>query len=389
MPVIVPFEVCRTQQKKLIICMSSTHWHFLWQRPQQLMSRLSKYYNILYVDPPFQVATENKPGLLHPSSFARRIATISHSLKVLSPFQDQAADAIENLQLLVSQIRKALSQLHWSEQPLLWIYNLPASQLIGSLREYGVVYDCVDSFTSFSWADPQTAEWESQLLHRADLVFTSAKTLYSERVQQNKHTYLIPNAADYGHFVRSGSYDTEPPEFKSIPRPRLGFIGAAYEWVDFKLLQAVAQSNPSWNLIMIGPRQHGLELPLEPNIHWLGARDYKMLPWYLQYLDLMIIPFIRNETTVHANPIKLWEYLAAGKMVVATDLPEVPAVSELIWKCQNPEEFMTQCSQALELLKNNALRLEASKRARDIAKKNSWERRCEEIRAYLKQYFNI
>ncbi|HYH03542.1 MAG TPA: glycosyltransferase, partial [Bacillota bacterium] len=167
-----------------------------------------------------------------------------------------------------------------------------------------------------------------------------------------------------------------------------GFIGAIYEWLDFKLLESLARSNPGWSLVMIGPKQHGLVVPETcPNIHWLGPRDYKVLPWYLNNIDVMLIPFLRNQTTEHANPIKLWEYLAAGKPVVTTDLPEIPVLNGITWVSENERSFIENCTNALANVTNPLKQKELASRARTIARNNSWEERCRQMVSVIRQVF--
>jgi UDP-galactopyranose mutase len=384
--------------KKQIICMSSTHWHFLWQRPQQIMSRLSREYNVLFVDPPYPVtAAELSRGKGGGVDITGRLNHVSGSLKVLSPHQLQEAETSgagpSGRNALAhpvrDQIRQALQQLKWNQPSLLWIYNPRAVTLAGQLDETGLVYDCVDSFTSFSWADPRTGQWEQELLGKANVVITSAAKLYERHRNCGKPLYLVSNAADFEHFSKiNGNGGVEPADLRGIKHPRLGFIGAIYEWLDFELIERLAVDNPQWNLVLIGPRQHGLGLPEAPhNLHWLGPRDYKALPWYLNHLDIMIIPFLLNETTEHANPIKLWEYLAAGKPVVTTELPEVPRISGVTWISENYQKFQENCANALDTVREPTRRSEVTMRARSVARCNSWEERCRQIGSILRENF--
>jgi UDP-galactopyranose mutase len=391
-------RVSKMQPDKIIVCMSSTHWYFLWQRPQQIMSRLSRDYQILYVDPPYAMTAEeiSQEKKLDPRNI-KRFKSISPTLKVLSPYQttvkkgldDPAQIEESNRQLLKEQIMRTLVTLKWHYPIILWFYNPQAVSLVGCLGEIGVIYDCVDSFSSFSWSHPLTGEWEAQLVRHANLVFTSAGKLYQQWQESGKPVYLIPNAADYEHFSKySNRSQFEPADLKLIKHPRFGFTGALYEWLDFQLLQWLAIHNPHWNLVLIGPKQHGLEVAATcSNIHWLGPREYKILPCYLNALEVMLIPFLRNQITEHANPIKLWEYLAAGKPVVATPLPEVPLINGVTWVSETYQQFNDHCRSALEAVQDPARRHELASRARQVAQNNSWERRCLEISAILKKHF--
>lgn len=378
----------RRSVKKVIVCLSSTHWHFLWQRPQQIMTRLSYDYNILFVDPPSPLQNEPVRSDNHYNYLTRQLISINSGLKVLSPWET-GNGGLYSFKVL-EQIKKALAHLRWVHPPLLWIYNLPGVSLIGQFGELGVLYDCVDSFDSFSWAHPDTKRWEGELLGKADVVLASARTLFEEKRQQNPETYLLLNAADFAHFSKAEHFGTnDPPDLKPIGHPRLGFTGAAYEWLDFELLKNLAAAHPTWNLVMIGPQQHGLSLPQQKNLHWLGPRDYKALPWYIHGLDLMMIPFIRNRTTEHANPIKLWEYLAAGKPVVSAHLPEVPEIKGVVWQGETFEDFEASCVAILKRIAITEKKNEIVSRARAVAQRNSWDERCQTIRKILRQRFGI
>jgi UDP-galactopyranose mutase len=392
-------HVYKTQPKKQITCMSSTHWHFLWQRPQQIMSRLSQEYNILFVDPPYPVAESEIPREKDGSfDISTCLNSVSASLKVISSYQiaEGGSDShdneirAKNVKLLKEQIQQALHKIKWNASSLLWIYNPQAVSMVGALDEAGVIYDCVDSFSSFSWADPRTRKWEEELINKADVILTSARKLYNGWQDCGKPLYLVPNAADYEHFCKCGNTNStaEPVDLKRIKHPRLGFIGAVYEWVDFELIKQLASCHPYWSMVMIGPKQHGLEIPdSHSNLHWLGPRDYKSLPWYLNHLDVMLIPFLLNETTEHANPIKLWEYLAAGKPVVTTFLPEIPRIAGVTWVSENSQQFCENCINALYAVRNSLKRGELTARARMIARSNSWEERCRQIVSILNEHF--
>ncbi|MGE5599151.1 MAG: glycosyltransferase [Bacteroidota bacterium] len=388
----------RHHGRNQIVCLSSTRWDFLWQRPQQIMSRLSRTYDVLYVDPALPVyALETDELTAGAGLLTRRLRKVHDSLLVFSPQMiakhsrpDQDPESLHamNAGLLARQLGAILTLLRW-QTPLFWAYDPQACLVLNLLPRRGVVYDCVDCFPAFSWADPLTAQWDREMMAKADVVLTSALALYQERNIDGKATFLVPNAADYAHFAQAGNLTAEAPELAGVRQPRLGFIGAVYEWVDLDLLATVAEAQPDWQLVMIGPAQHGLVLPERPNIHWLGPRDYRLLPMYLQGLSVMLIPFHRNEVTDHTNPIKMWEYLAAGKPIVATMLPEIPEIPGVIWQCETPEEFIEGCASALGLMQDPVRSEEISCRARAVARANSWDERCKQIKDILAAHFGF
>ncbi|MBO8168634.1 MAG: glycosyltransferase [Thermoanaerobacteraceae bacterium] len=367
------------------------------------MTRLSQIYDVLYVDPPFPVSAQQVARELGEGqkSIGQRLRMMSNTLYVFSPREISRASYPKmnkeqlrklNLDLLKLELRKVFAATNINN-PLLWIYNPAAVGVIGQLGETSVVYDCVDSFHSFSWSSPETEQWEKELVEKADVVLTTSQGLYNEQGKKNRATYLVPNAADYQHFATVDSMyrndNAVPRDLQGIGKPRLGFVGAVYEWLDFELLDMIAKKHPAWNIVLIGPKQGGLQVPKRKNIYWLGSRQYSELPFYMQHFDVMLIPWLRYEVTEQANPIKMWEYLAVGKPVVATALPEILHVPGVIWMAQDHLEFERHIATVLNLVCDDRKRQEIAEKAQNIARINSWESRCHQIREILKHHFDM
>jgi glycosyltransferase involved in cell wall biosynthesis len=186
---------------------------------------------------------------------------------------------------------------------------------------------------------------EADLCARANLVITTSETLCQDRIGYNPHTYWIPNGADIGHFARP----VEPaPELLRFPGPRVGFVGGLSQWVDVPLIAYLAAHRPSWSIVLIGPV--GIDLSALsglPNVHVLGPRPYADVPAYLAAMDVGLIPFRAEPVTYHADPIKAYEYLAAGLPVVATDLPALRRLEHVLRLADTPAAFLAQVDAAV------------------------------------------
>ena len=137
------------------------------------------------------------------------------------------------------------------------------------------------------------------------------------------NVHLVEHGVDHEQLSRAVNEELPIPlELASLPRPIFGFVGVVGEWVDLDLLAALARGRPDASIVIIGPVlvPHGPCADL-PNVHWLGARDHGSLPGYLRLFDVGLIPFKHVPLTHNANPIKLYEYLAAGVPVVSTACP--------------------------------------------------------------------
>jgi len=280
-----------------------------------------------------------------------------------------------NLALLSGRIHSALSEI--GDGPLqIWSFCPDVSYLLGRFRAEKIVYYCVDDFASFNGYDrAQVLRDEAELCRRADLVVASSAALYKSKRALNERTVLVPHGVDFDHFAAAASGKLgAPPDVSAVCRPRIGFFGLIREWVDMDLVAAVARRRPIWQFIFIGDAAVDLSAFRElRNVHFLGRKDYSLLPQYCRQLDAAIIPFKVNELTIAVNPIKLREYLAAGLGVVSTPLPEVAAYRKLVEIADGPEQFEAAIERVLQA--KDELRRKRMERMRQ----ESWPVRLRQI----------
>jgi glycosyltransferase involved in cell wall biosynthesis len=130
---------------------------------------------------------------------------------------------------------------------------------------------------------------------------------------------------------------------RSFGQPVIGFFGLIADWVDLDLIRFLAESRQDWNFVLIGKQVadtrvlQGLQ-----NVHLLGSKPYALLPNYAKAFDAAILPFVVNELTLAANPLKLREYLAAGLPVVSSAIPEAEKLQNIVHIGRNKREFLDQ-----------------------------------------------
>lgn len=288
--------------------------------------------------------------------------------------------AYRSSQLLNSAVTARLLRFFASRLPqpvVLWIYDPGAATLAGSCGEEFAVYDCVDDYTEQTTsarrrdlvvAGDRTAALKSRL------VFTTSTAMYERQRRLNPATYLVPNAGDYEHFAPAADRAIATPELLALPRPVLGFAGNFLSSkVDFALLEKVAAALPRATLLLIGPAASDTGPALErlarlANVHWLGQKPYADLPRYVAAFDVGLIPYVSNAYTRSCFPLKLYEYLAASKPVVASGLPELAGMGPDVVLADGATAFVAAVEQAL------ARTSEADQARRsDLAARNSWE----------------
>jgi glycosyltransferase involved in cell wall biosynthesis len=228
---------------------------------------------------------------------------------------------------LAPAIRRDLERLGM-RRPVL-VAGLPhAVDVVPWLPRQTLVYHCADDYAHVKGFPRSLPDLEADLCRQADLVITTSQTLCKTRRQYNPNTHWVPNGADVEHF---SSPATPAPELQTSRRPIVGFVGGLSQWVDVRLVGDLVRARPDWSFVLIGPVSVDVS-PLRglANLRLLGPRAYDELPSYLAAMDVGLIPFRQDPVTFHADPIKAYEYLAAGLPVVATDLPALRRLGHVV-----------------------------------------------------------
>ncbi len=375
-----------------VICLSTISWDFLWQRHQELMSRLARDGNrVLYVEP----LGIRSPGLQDLSRIVRRIRHRFQAGRqgvrragkglyihdpIIFPFHGSRLNDILNEIIVPRTLKEIVKRLGFAE-PIVWTY-LPtplALSVIDKIVPKLLVYDCVDALALNPKGVLATyAQSEEQLLRKADLVFVTSRRLYAERRPLNPHIAYVPAGANVEHFSRR---EKLPHDLADIKPPRIGFFGGIDERLDLELVGCLADSSSEWSVVMIGPvRTDVTSLRKRPNVFFLGTKRYGDLPAYLAGLDVLIMPYLINEYTTCIYPAKLHECLATGKPTVATALPELAAFRDVITVAGNRDQFVRGVVRALQE-DGEGLR----RRRLEVARANSWEARYQLITGKILQ----
>ncbi len=335
----------RMLQDRDIVCVGFADWDTeLWTNQHHLMSRLARENRVLFVE---------SLGLRQPQLARRDIRRVGRRLRrgiapprqadglhVLSPLvvplHRFALVRALNRRLLPLLVRRAIKRLGL-QRPILWGYVPQAEALLDALDPALVVYHCVDDIAAQPGIDGASFRAaEERFARRADLVLASAPSLAQRMRTLNRNVLDAPNVADtalFAHALEAGPVDAA---IEALPRPRILFTGAVVATkLDVPLLVELARARPQWSFALVGPvgvgdpRTDVSALAAEPNVHLLGRRAYDELPAVLRGADAGLIPYARNELTDGIFPMKVYEYLAAGLPVVATELPSIASVAEI------------------------------------------------------------
>jgi glycosyltransferase involved in cell wall biosynthesis len=367
-----------------LVYFGSVDWGYTWQRPQQLAARLSRAGRLLYVNPlglrsprwrdlP-RLLTRVRAGLDRTAGPATPPGVTVRSLWGYLPWPDSTAANRVNGARLARMVRR------WRRSPagpdlVIWA-GIPSSAILRAteaLPGARLVYDCLDDFAAFHPDADRIEETERRLATRADVVFATAEGLETRMRRLNARTVRLPNGADADHFAPGRAAGLPvPPDVAGIPRPVLGYVGEMARWFDVELVQALARHDPSWHIVLIGP-VHGERIaPLRglANVHYLGAKPYRELPAYVHRFDVGLLPFRVDRLTAAVDPVKLYEYLAAGKPVVSTPLPEAGRHGDVVTLADRAS-FPAAVAAALR----EPTAAEVAHRVA-VARGNSWDRRA-------------
>ena len=382
-------------RKLTIVCLSPQDWDTeLPTNRQQIMRRAAGFgHSIVFVETSqsisrdlFQVLRFDHGNLTH---LARKLTTgqsVAPGITVrrapwLLPWGRRFRWANRLNVALTRRMVRAVARR--SPGPfILWLYDAASSDLVGRCGEAVALYDCVDDHAEVAGSDQRVrallSAGDRNAASASTVVVTTTRRLYERHARSNPSTFLIPNVGDYDHFSPAAYRDIVAPELATLPRPVLGFIGNVTAWkVDFELLEGIATNRPEWSLVLVGPCRPDASEQLArlgrlANVYYLGPRPYAQLPAFVAGFDVGLCPYLWNEAMQSGFPLKLYEYLAAGKPVVASGNPDLAGMEPDVRLVRGVWESI----RAIEDVLASADDETALKRRMALAAANTWESRA-------------
>lgn len=312
-------------------------WGGLWMPRHQVLTRLSKYFHVVWAEPPRGWRDLWFGG---------------------SPCQDtMPPDPVFHKGFVRFQSGRWHPQIYRPAILASWVANRRVHHIADTLRRRGcksiVCYlwrpefsyaldadvcdmSCyhIDDEYSFSSSEQPLDDHEVQLIRRVDQVFIHSPALLERKGYLNSHTLFVPNGVDYRSFADSHE---EPADMREIPRPRLGYVGNLKTQLNFGLLLDLAGRHPEWSFVLVGPRGYLGDdaaildqLSALPNVYWLGNKSVEAVGAYPQHMDVCLLPYVCNDYTKYIYPLKLHEYLASGCPVVGAPIQSLLSFQHVI-----------------------------------------------------------
>lgn len=242
------------------------------------------------------------------------------------------------------------------------------------------IYYALDDISEVPYTARHGMAHELEIAHTYDLVLASSRLIRDHFRKLNAHTELLQNAADTSLFNRVQTLVLQQPvEMNGKTRLVIGYTGSLDYRTDFELLLAVAKIHADKTICLVGPvftdEVHTSGLSALKNVLFCGTKSLEELPAFLQYMDCMIIPFKCNKLTRSIYPLKINEYLAAGKPVVSTGFsPDIIEFNALIGIASSIDSFNSLIQEAIESDSKEKI----AQRMK-VSSLNSWEKRVSEF----------
>lgn len=380
-----------------IICISSIDWDFIWQGHQEIMSTLADNGNrVLFIEN----TGVRPPGIKDISRIKSRfknwflgtkgIRKVKDNLFVYSPlvlpFPYLKIAVWFNSRNIIAILGRWIKAVNFNDL-IIWTF-LPTPltlDLIDKIPHELSVYYCIDSFTTSSVTAKKIKASEIKLLEMADLVFVTSRELYNHCSSYNQNVHIFSFGVNYAKFEKIRlSQSLSPDEIKNIKEPVIGYIGGIHKWIDLDLISKMAANRPDYSFVFVGPIQTNVSSLFNlKNIYFLGKQEHEKLPSFIKYFDACIVPYKITDYTNNVYPTKLNEYLAMGKPVVSTSLPELvnfnKTNNDIIGIGKSYEEFINLVDKAV-----NESSVENIQKRIEAAKKNSWDSRILEMSRLIK-----
>ena len=392
-----------TSKEVSVICFAGAEYdQSSWTNRQHIMSRVSKKYRVLYVEPRVWIVRYVLRNVFRPIVLVRFFKKLfwyekkSERLYVkaqwnLIPWsREYRFIGLFNHYINSWRVLMIARRLGFRKgKQVMWIYDTEAAEYLRSFQDATVVYDCVDDHAAQAGVDrnpKRVVEEESRILDRADLVTVTSKKLYEMKKNKNDNVHLVLNAGDVELFEKKVR---APKVFSDIKRPIVGMVGAldAYK-VDFGLVYGVARKMPDWSFVFVGApvvdRKNRLMKKLEAldNVYMVGAMPRKQVPAYVHAFDVCLIPYKGSRYNASSFPLKFWEFMATGKPIVVSGLPELKSFKGDIFYVTSVKKMVVGLTSALKEKGKSGHRI-------SLAKSHTWQKRVDALLKLLHSTMNI
>jgi len=347
-----------------------------WMPRQHCLTRLARHYRVVWVNPAQEWRHARSSNRAH-RVFSRPLAnrpgfTVYDPPSWLPQFYRPGALAKLAFDL---RARQACREL-WRQGCRRLVVYLWRPEFARALDVLDADLTCyhIDDEYSFSSEDLPNSPEECALIERVDQVIVHSAGLMEKKGFLNPRNALLPLGVDYREFSAEWP---EPEDLRAIPHPRIGYMGILKKQLDWPVLQFLAAGHPEWSFVLIGSVSrhpeavHAVEeIGRLPNVHLLGAKPPTEVARYTRHLDVCLMPYLTDGYTRYIYPLKLHEYLAAGRPAVGARIRTLEDFAGIVELPVTHEEWAAAVTRSLSAAENSASRVRARQ---NVARQHDWD----------------
>jgi glycosyltransferase involved in cell wall biosynthesis len=348
-----------------VIALVPERWGGMWLSRHQVLTRMSRYFHVVWHNPA-RSWRKRRVILKHADPTpppASGFTVYDHEAWLPRFYRPRALDrATEQARLHRS---RRLLETAGCRRIVLYLWRPEFAGAIDLVPHDVSCYHIADEYSFSDHEHPISAE-EQSLIERADQVIVHSPALLEKKGHINPNTAYITNGVDFASFAASAA---EPADMAGIPHPRIGYVGRIKKQMDWSTLSGIARRHPEWSLVLVGPTgQMGeyesarKELFAMPNVHYLGNRSVGQVPAYMQHMDVCLLCYALTDYTRYIFPLKLHEYLAAGRPVVGSDIRTLRDFSGTVRIARDLDEWCASIEASLAPAERGEERVEARRR---------------------------
>ena len=356
-----------------IVYFSAIAYDDLKQRPQYIAEKLAEKYEVIYVEPTIRWVSYI---FGRTKEYKGKVKKISANLTVVRcnglfvfPFRWKPYDfiGIGNIAEKV-QLKKYLTLAD-----IVIIGYEGWTDVVEHLKNKKIVYDKMDDnalLTPQKILKNYLNKMERRLLRKTDYMVVTAQQFLDRYQDYVKNISLIPNAVDIKTTAKR--QDTNYGEHKCI----FGYVGMISEWFDFQAIEVIAEQTNT-KIDLVGPCN--VVKYSKENVIYEGKIPKEMVGEKIQSFDICLYPFKQGKLLNTVNPVKIYEYLAENKPVIAVDSVETRKFGNLIYRYQNYEQLKKLCQAKLKKP------FQTKEECLKYIEYNSWEKRVDEFEKILEE----
>lgn len=350
-------------------------WGGAWQVRHHVLTRLSRYFHVLWVDP----AQDWRIVWFGPRPSSGLVERPDEWKTLIIQRQEPWLPRFYRPRWLSewtarARVRRGAGLLRAAgcTRTVVYLWRPEYAEALTAVPHDASCYHIDDEY-SFAPVEQGLDAAEAAVIAKVDQVFVHSHALLKKKGHLNPRTLHMPNGVDYAAYAATYA---EPSDLRLIPHPRIGYVGKIKTQMDFPLLLSLAKRHRQWSWVFVGPigflgedASRCDEFFKLDNVFYLGPKPIPSLPAYTQHMDVCLLCYVTNDYTKYIYPLKLHEYLAAGRPIVGTRLPALEEFANVVRLCGSPDQWSAAIAEALT---PEVQRPAQADRRRSIAQRYDW-----------------